>query len=82
MAKRTVKKATAKKAMGRQAARKKNTAKKPIESYDHQDKKRANNPPVGMVTPQTDPERGAQRRPTSTTHTSTRSSCGRARPQR
>ncbi len=32
--------------------------KKPIESYDHTDKKRANNPPVGLVTPQTDPDAG------------------------
>ena len=30
--------------------------KKPIESYDHKDKKRANNPPVGLVTPDTDPD--------------------------
>jgi len=29
--------------------------KKPIEQYDHKDKKRANNPPVGLVTPETDP---------------------------
>jgi len=29
-------------------------AKKPIEQYDHKDKKRANNPPVGLVTPETD----------------------------
>jgi adenine-specific DNA-methyltransferase len=29
--------------------------KRPIEQYDHRDKKRANNPPVGLVTPQTDP---------------------------
>ncbi|MGH9433307.1 MAG: hypothetical protein ACRD3T_17385, partial [Terriglobia bacterium] len=29
--------------------------KKPIEQYDHKGKKRANNPPVGLVTPQTDP---------------------------
>jgi len=32
--------------------------KKPIEQYDHRDKKRLNNPPVGLVTPQTDPESG------------------------
>ncbi|MFZ2145661.1 MAG: DNA methyltransferase [Sedimentisphaerales bacterium] len=32
--------------------------KKPIENYDHKDKKRLNNPPVGLVTPQTDPESG------------------------
>ena len=30
--------------------------KKPIEQYDHQGKKRANNPPVGLVTPETDRE--------------------------
>jgi adenine-specific DNA-methyltransferase len=27
---------------------------KPIEQYDHKDKKRCNNPPVGLVTPETD----------------------------
>ena len=31
-------------------------AKRPIESYDHRDKDRLNNPPVGLVTPETDPE--------------------------
>ncbi len=30
-------------------------AKRPIERYEHTDKKRVNNPPVGLVTPQTDP---------------------------
>ncbi len=35
--------------------------KKPIESYDHKDKKRANNPPVGLVTPQTDPDAGQKK---------------------
>lgn len=29
--------------------------KKPIQQYDHPDKKRAYNPPVGLVTPKTDP---------------------------
>ena len=29
--------------------------KRPIEQYDHKGKKRINNPPVGLVTPQTDP---------------------------
>lgn len=29
-----------------------------IEQYDHKDKKRLNNPPVGLVTPQTDKETG------------------------
>jgi len=29
--------------------------KRPIERYEHTDKKRTNNPPVGLVTPETDP---------------------------
>ena len=33
-------------------------AKRPIESYDHRDKDRLNNPSVGLVTPETDPEAG------------------------
>jgi len=33
----------------------KKPGKKPIEQYDHKDKQRINNPPVGLVTPQTDP---------------------------
>src|SRR5450759_1208935 len=32
--------------------------KKPIKSYTHKGKKRANNPPVGLVTPETDPDDG------------------------
>jgi adenine-specific DNA-methyltransferase len=32
--------------------------KKPIEQYDHKGKTRVNNPPVGLVTPQTDRETG------------------------
>jgi hypothetical protein len=40
-------------------ARKKGTSapprKRPIESYEHTDKQRINNPPVGLVTPETDP---------------------------
>jgi adenine-specific DNA-methyltransferase len=31
------------------------SGKRPIEQYDHKGKKRVNNPPVGLVTPQTDP---------------------------
>ncbi len=31
------------------------TRKRPVEQYEHKDKKRVNNPPVGLVTPQTDP---------------------------
>ena len=32
--------------------------KRPIESYDHRDKDRLNNPPVGLVTPETDRDGG------------------------
>lgn len=35
--------------------------KRVIESYDHRDKQRANNPPVGLVTPDTDPDAGARK---------------------
>ena len=34
--------------------------KRVIESYDHRDKRRVNNPPVGLVTPDTDPDAGAR----------------------
>ena len=36
--------------------------KRPVESYQHTDKERANNPPVGLVTPRSDPDRGEKRR--------------------
>jgi len=40
-------------------ARKKTTeTKRPLESYEHKDKQRVNNPPVGLVTPDTDPDAG------------------------
>ncbi len=32
--------------------------KRPIEQYDHADETRPNNPPVGLVTPETDPDAG------------------------
>lgn len=35
---------------------KKDKSKRPIESYEHSDKQRLNNPPAGLVTPDTDPE--------------------------
>jgi adenine-specific DNA-methyltransferase len=35
--------------------------KRPIESYEHRDKQRINNPPVGLVTPDTDPDSGAKK---------------------
>jgi adenine-specific DNA-methyltransferase len=41
-------------------ARKRTENKRPIESYEHTDKQRANNPPVGLVTPETDPDAGAK----------------------
>ena len=39
-----------------------NEAKIPIESYEHRDKERVNNPPVGLVTPTTDPDAGQQKK--------------------
>ncbi len=38
--------------------RKKGDTKRLIESYEHRDKNRVNNPPVGLVTPETDPDAG------------------------
>ncbi|MGI9180843.1 MAG: site-specific DNA-methyltransferase [Longimicrobiaceae bacterium] len=43
------------------ARKKKTETKRPIESYAHRDKQRVNNPPVGLVTPDTDPDAGAKR---------------------
>lgn len=40
---------------------KKPTPQKPIEAYTHADKERVNNPPVGLVTPKTDPEKGEKK---------------------
>lgn len=36
--------------------------KKPIENYDHKDKERLNNPPVGLVTPDTDKDTGKKKK--------------------
>ena len=49
-------------ALKKKTARAKNGASKnrPIESYEHRDKQRVNNPPVGLVTPDTDPDAGAK----------------------
>ena len=38
------------------------TDKRPIESYEHRDKKRVNNLPVGLVTPETDPDAGQKKK--------------------
>ena len=40
------------------ARRRSRRGKRPIESYDHLDKDRLNNPPVGLVTPETDKDGG------------------------
>jgi adenine-specific DNA-methyltransferase len=37
---------------------KKPTTQKPLETYIHDDKQRLNNPPIGLVTPKTDPDKG------------------------
>ena len=41
--------------------KKKTSQKKPIETYSHTGKARANNPPVGLVTPATDPDAGRKK---------------------
>jgi adenine-specific DNA-methyltransferase len=41
-------------------AREPKTGKKPIEQYDHKGKKRVNNPPVGLVSPELDREKGVK----------------------
>ncbi|HED00246.1 MAG TPA: site-specific DNA-methyltransferase [Proteobacteria bacterium] len=41
--------------------KKKADPKRPIASYEHTDKKRVNNPPVGLVTPDTDPDAGQRK---------------------
>jgi adenine-specific DNA-methyltransferase len=38
------------------------SSKRPIESYEHRDKERVNNPPVGLVTPDTDPDAGQKKK--------------------
>lgn len=38
-----------------------NSSKKHIEQYDHKDKQRVNNPPVGLVTPDTDKDAGKKK---------------------
>lgn len=43
------------------ANRKKTETKRLIESYEHKDEQRVNNPPVGLVTPETDPDAGQKR---------------------
>jgi len=43
------------------ARKKKTETKRPIQSYEHRDKQRVNNPPVGLVTPDTDPDAGQKR---------------------
>ena len=37
------------------------SSKKPIEQYEHVDKQRVNNPPVGLVKPETDVDGGKRR---------------------
>ncbi len=59
-------------------AKKSENGKRKIEQYDHKDKTRANNPPVGLVTPKTDPDQG--KKPINTIRTWTRSLSGQGRP--
>jgi adenine-specific DNA-methyltransferase len=43
------------------ARRKTTSPKRQIESYEHKKEERVNNPPVGLVTPETDPDAGQKR---------------------
>ena len=43
------------------ARQKKTETTRPIETYEHSDKKRVNNPPVGLVTSDTDPDAGTKK---------------------
>jgi adenine-specific DNA-methyltransferase len=47
---------------GNSMDRRRKETKKPIEQYDHKDKKRVNNPPVGLVTPDTDRDTGQKKK--------------------
>ncbi len=42
-------------ARGKGSGKARDSKKRPIDRYEHTDKKRINNPPVGLVTPETDP---------------------------
>jgi len=44
------------------ARKKSSETKRPIESYEHKGKQRVNNPPVGLVTPETDPDAGQKKK--------------------
>jgi adenine-specific DNA-methyltransferase len=44
------------------AGKKTTSTKRPIETYEHRDKERVNNPPVGLVTPDTDPDAGQKKK--------------------
>ena len=44
------------------ARKKTTTPKRPIESYEHKDKERVNNPPIGLVTPDTDTDAGQKKK--------------------
>ena len=48
--------------MGRKNNTGTNRTRRPIESYEHRDKKRVNNPPAGLVTPETDPDAGQKKK--------------------
>ncbi|MEX2171415.1 MAG: site-specific DNA-methyltransferase [Pirellulales bacterium] len=52
------KKSTAKPSVEKKSKPAKKPSKRQIEQYDHADEKRPNNPPVGLVTPDTDPDSG------------------------
>lgn len=57
----------------------KETSHKTIEQYEHKDKQRVNNPPVGLVDAHTD-NGGYKRKLTNMTHTLTHNCNGQVKP--
>ncbi len=56
------KKTASRRTSAARSVRKKTNDKRPIESYEHRGKQRLNNPPVGLVTPETDQDAGQKKR--------------------
>ncbi len=54
--------ARGKKSAAPRVARAKADDKRPIETYEHKGAERLNNPPVGLVTPETDPDAGQKKK--------------------
>ncbi len=56
------KKTASRRTSAARSVRKKTNDKRPIETYEHKGAERLNNPPVGLVTPETDPDAGQKKK--------------------